>query len=210
MRLTKVCLVALGMFVATAVQADDIDALIAKLDHFKTVSGKAMQVITSAEGEEIQKTESEFKILRPGYFYWRTLPPYEQVIVSNPETISVYDPDLEQVSIYQSEKMRNSPASILSGNRNAIEKQFSVVKTSTESDKGNRAATFQLSYLDTTNADFKQLTVTFKKDQLASIVMQDMLDQTTSISFGKVDTKATLTPAQFEFVPPAGVDVIIE
>ncbi|ABD80954.1 outer membrane lipoprotein chaperone LolA [Saccharophagus degradans] len=208
MRLTKVCLVAVTMLVATVVRADDIDALIGKLDQFNTVSGKAMQVITSADGEEIQKTESEFKILRPGYFYWRTLPPYEQIIVSNPDTISVYDPDLEQVSIYQSEKMRNSPASILSGNRSAIEKQFKVTKSGASNDK--KSTSFELSYLDTANADFKKLTVTFKKDQLASIVMHDMLDQVTSITFGKVNTKAALTPAQFEFTPPAGVDVIIE
>lgn len=202
---------ALGLMASTFINADtsvaDVDALINKLSYVETVEGKASQIITTLDGDLIQETESEFKILRPGYFYWRTLPPYEQVIVSNPKTLSVYDPDLEQVSIYQSEKMQNSPASILSGNREILQRQFKVKALE---GKNKHQSIYSLQYLNTDEADFKTLNIAFNKDKLESVVLVDMLDQTTTIKFKKVNTKAKLTPAMFEFVPPEGSDVIVE
>lgn len=43
-------------------------------------------------------------VKRPGLFYWHTDAPQEQLMVSDGQKVSLWDPDLEQVTIKKLER----------------------------------------------------------------------------------------------------------
>jgi len=80
--------------------------LVNRLSLMSNLSGKFEQKITDESNEELQKTQGKFVLKRPGNLWWNTAPPFEQLVVSNGEKLWVYDPDLEQVTIYPKEKVQ--------------------------------------------------------------------------------------------------------
>lgn len=65
------------------------------------------------------------KVERPGKFYWETVSPSKQTIVTSGKTVWIYDPDLQQ-AVRQSldDQVADTPALLLSGNTNQIMKSY--------------------------------------------------------------------------------------
>ena len=59
-------------------------------------------------------------------------------------------------------------------------------------------------------SDFKQILIGFDGDTLRRLELLDSLDQTTSLEFSGVEVNIDIAGTEFDFVPPAGVDVIGE
>ena len=177
---------------------------IARLNSLNTLSGNFEQTIKDQDGNDVQEpTSGRFVIKRPGYFYWHTQPPYEQLIVANQDNLWVYDPDLEQVTEYDQEKMDNSPASILSGDEKTILEQFDFT-----SEKKGDTTKYYLHPKKTVKKSFATLIFSYKKDTLQSLLLVDELEQKTHIVFSKVSVNQKVDMNQFRFVPPPNVDVI--
>lgn len=209
MTITRKLIVLLAMLlVAPVVMAEQpaLKSLLERLNSVEAMSGTFVQVMRDPQGELVQETDGEFKILRPGYFFWKTNPPYEQWLVGNPATLSVYDPDLEQVTIYQADQLRNSPASILSGEESSLSEKFCVAIA----EQNDASVSYQLRYKDGDKADFDSLEVQFVDGQLSSLKLTDKLQQITHVNFTHIDTGAELDKSMFEFQPPTGTDVIVQ
>ena len=176
------------------------------LQKVETISGVFSQKIVNADGEEVSdETTGEVKIQRPGYFYWQVEPPYEQLIIGTPEQLIVYDPDLETVNIKKGNSLDGTPAMILSGNAEAIHRDYHVEKFIDD-----KKLVFTL--VDKLNQDenFKSLTFEFNEQKIQRIVLLDNLNQTVKISFKEVLYNEDLPDGVFTFVPPPGIDVIID
>ncbi len=182
---------------------DAAQRLSEKLSALETFSSEFEQKLIDANGFEIQVTNGEFKAKRPGYFYWKILPPYEQVIVSNTELLWLYDPDLEQVTIQPYTTSRSSPASILSGDVSYISENYIVTEIKT----GKKAA-YKLDSKPSSLADFTSIEIRFKGKSLAGLQLADQLGQKTEIEFKKTKVNKKLDESIFKFVPPEGVDII--
>lgn len=174
------------------------ETLAAKLDAYQSLSGNYSQMMTGKDGKMIQSIEGTFKLKRPGLYYWQSEDPYPQTIVSNGKQVWLYDPDLEQVTITQTEQLGFNPSSFLAGD---IRKELGAYQVSANGER------FTLTPL-AENAPFDALYLAFTGDLLNQASYTDKLGQTTSLTFSKVVKNPTITKKTFEFEVPAGTDIV--
>ncbi len=142
------------------------------------------------------------QVKRPGQFRWETTSPMQQLIVTNGQTVWIYDPDLEQATRQQMDsQVGNTPALLLSGQPDQIKKAFRVTQPSAN------VASFVL-YPRSKDSSFESLTIRFKGDLPSQMILQDSLGQKTDIQFSNVKLNPSLSDQLFVFQPPAGTDVI--
>lgn len=202
---TSFFLFALLLVNSLASFAESDSAFMDRLQTIKTLSGKFKQTITDANGEEVaDPTQGEFHLKRPGKFYWHTSPPFEQVVVGNDLGLIVYDPDLEQVTVYEREEFLNSPAAVLSGSTDKIQQKYTV-----ETQASKNKQIYILREKDANSKSFDALTFVFEKDVLVSLSLKDQLGQTTDIQFANVKVNQPVDDSLFVFVPPDGADIIV-
>ncbi|WP_086932341.1 outer membrane lipoprotein chaperone LolA [Agarilytica rhodophyticola] len=177
------------------------------LNALETMSGKFKQRISDNDDNELQVTEGEFRVKRPGYFLWKIAPPYEQVVVGTPSELKVYDPDLEQMTIYEKDSLAGSPAALISGDVKRISENYDV-------EYRGENNTFTLTHKNSEQGSFASLSFSFlqkgKKKLLNSMVFVDKLGQKTEISLSKLTINRTINDDIFQFVPPKDTDIIID
>ena len=186
--------------------ADDAPRLAGLLDGIATLSAEFEQTVTNRFGDVLQQATGRMHLKRPMRLRWELDEPYPQLVVTNGETLWVYDPDLEQVTVQPlAEAMTGSPAVFLTGTVADLRRDFDVVATESPETGASR---FELTPLDP-NAVFGALALTFAADgTLSGIDIADHLEQLTRVSFTARDAKAVLESELFEFTVPAGIDVI--
>lgn len=194
----------LGVIYSANTVADDIGALRKLLDPLQTLSGDFEQTITTKKGELVQKTTGTFATKRPGYFLWQSAAPFEQTIVGSPKKLWIYDPDLEQCTIRnRNPNDKNSPVRVISGDLAELHLTFEIKKLT-----GGKQVRFQLAPKNVAQANYQSVQLSFAKDVLQSIKFVDKLDQTTHVIFSALKPNTALAANIFEFVPPAGTDII--
>lgn len=174
-----------------------------RLDAMNTLEGKFTQTTRDAKGEVQEQSSGDFMMKRPGMFYWKTLEPMPQLLVSNNKMIWLYDPDLETVNQREfTDDLRETPALLLSANIEQLRKNFTV----TRSEK-NGAEQFSLTP-KVTEGLFQQLTLVFKGADLSEFVIQDSLGQVTSCVLSDIKRNQPVAEEKFFFIPPQGVEII--
>lgn len=172
---------------------------------FDSLSGKFEQSLLDHEGVSLQETSGQFFLQRPGNIYWHSDAPFEQLVVSNSQITWVFDPDLEQVSIYANSQMQEGPMQILAGSLEELQAQYDV----SESEQG-KTQIFSLQPKSSAEIDqsFESLSFHFKKKKLVAIEMRDKLQQLTQLSFKSLKHNDAIPASRFQFEIPEGVDVI--
>lgn len=194
----------LGVFSAVCTLADPVAELREKFETIQTFSASFEQVLSDNTGEALQKTEGKMQLQTPGRFYWQVAPPFEQVIVTDGESLWVYDPDMAQVTVYQKQQLASTPAQLLSGNFNELAGQYQITKR----DEG-AAQAFVLEPKVPEESNFTRLEFVFdKKGRLETMLLVDKLTQKTQVTFSKQKVNRKLDESLFTFVPPQGTDVI--
>jgi len=184
---------------AAANPTKEVSDLLSRYDSF---SGMFEQSLVNDKGESIQRSSGEFKIKRPGLFRWETFNPFPQLLVSDLDTLWLYDPDLEQVTIRSfASQVSQSPALLLSGNADdiALFYDVSVIEV------GER---YRL--VPKEASTFTQMELQFDQQTLQKIIVLDSLAQTTTFNFSDIKTSQQFAPSIFNFEVPVGVDVLID
>ena len=57
-------------------------------------------------------------------------------------------------------------------------------------------------------SDFRQVLIGFRGESLSQLTLLDSLDQRTTIELVDLEVNLELADADFDFLPPSGVDVI--
>src|SRR5690606_3793823 len=102
MKLPKATFVALSIFLLASTATANESALLELhelLSETKSLQGKFNQVTRDEQGQMVEENTGTFAIKRPGLLRWHIEKPFEQLLVSDGESLWVYDPDLEQVTI---------------------------------------------------------------------------------------------------------------
>ena len=186
-----------------AVHADAMSELLSILAPVKGISADFTQDTFNAKGVVQQHNEGVLKAQEPNRFYWKTVEPYPQEIVTDGKTLWVYDPDLAQVAIKPfEENYSRTPAMLFAGNAAVISQQFTVEKL------GDVAEGFRLLPKNKQGDLFESLEMTFEKNIPVSMTIRDAMQQKTTIYFSKVSINPAINDSQFRFVPPAGVEVL--
>ncbi|MGA2550416.1 MAG: outer membrane lipoprotein chaperone LolA [Burkholderiaceae bacterium] len=200
-RLLGVVLVAGLAGSSTVSRAGGLDALHTFVNQFQSARGEFTQKATN--GRKTTESSGQFIFARPGKFRWTYLKPYEQVIVADGDKLTIFDHDLNQVTVRKlTDALGSTPAAILFGD-NALEKSFDL------KDAGSHDGLDWLEAIpkshDTT---FQKIDIAFRQGELAAMELHDALGQTTQLRFTNVERNVPVNADTFRFVPPKGADVL--
>jgi len=189
---------------AVASQIDAVKKLQVLLTSLDSVQASFRQTTLDSHGNFLQEVVGSMKAKKPGFFYWNTLPPMEQLLVTNGDRLWLYDPDLEQVTVKALDKrLSATPALILNGNVDDIGSEYHITAASINADSWR----FMLQPKDPESL-FEGLRLTFERGVLVEMFLEDGLGQKTSIIFHDIDQTTLLDDSIFTFQPPEGVDII--
>jgi outer membrane lipoprotein carrier protein len=187
---------------AFAAHADALDDLHAFASQTKTAKGNFTQRVVSRI-KASKPTSGDFVFARPGRFRWSYTKPYEQLLVADGEKLSIYDKDLNQVTIRKlGDALGSTPAAILFGSGD-LDKSFDL------KDAGTRDG---IAWLDATpkskDTTFERISIGFRNGELAAMELRDALGQTTTLEFSNVERNPKVDASTFAFTPPKGADVL--
>jgi outer membrane lipoprotein carrier protein len=189
---------------AVSQESGAIRALEAILGQTNTLSADVEQLLIDQDGRELQETRALLLMEKPARFRWAVTQPYEELMVTDGETIWRYEPDLEQVTIQPfDDDVDRTPVMLLNGDAAMIAEAYDVSST-------NMGGDLVRFILTPRNPDrlFESLSLTFNGPVLEEMQFEDSLGQQTSLSFHEVQRNVPLDASQFSFSPPAGIDVI--
>jgi outer membrane lipoprotein carrier protein len=167
------------------------------------MKGQFKQTVLDRNGRKLQEVTGLMQLQRPGKFRWDYKTPYVQLIVGDGHKVWMYDPDLNQVTVRSLDKLLGaSPAALLAGNLD-VEKIFVLKDVGRQDD---------LEWVQATPKDkdggFDHVLLGFRGDQLAEMELHDNFNQTTVIEFTALERNPKISAKAFNFVPPAGADVV--
>jgi len=178
--------------------------LAAVLTSYETYQADFIQIVVSDDGSKVQETRGSLKAKRPGLFYWETRAPMSQFVVSDGNTVQVYDPDLEQVTVHNlDDRVQTTPALLLSGEVDNLEETYRVSSRQISDD--TREFTLEPKSEDSL---FVSLQLTFFKNELQEMRMKDSLSQLSVLSFDHIQLNDTVDKNAFTLEYPEDVDVI--
>ena len=183
------------------------DRLKALLNPLVTLKASFRQQIFSSDDYLIQDSAGEMHMEKPGKIRWIVAPPMEQWLISNGETLWLYDPDLEQVIIKPFEhSVSNTPAMLLNGGADQLDENYTVSYKSL-----GEISEYTLKP-KATEGLYESIKLTFNGSLPADIIIYDSLGQRTEIKLTEVDVNTPMSPektaALYHFNPPSGVDVL--
>src|SRR5690625_5919242 len=173
----------------------------------KIMQGNFTQVLREYDGTVLEESQVRFALERPGKFYWHTLEPFEQLLVSDQTYLWLYDPDLEQVTqrAYDQEQVRATPAAILSDDLHGLSDNFAV-----RHQGGDNGRTLFTLTPRTQDHTFNEQSLSFTDQGLVEIHVHDNLGQQTVFALLNVRRNQSVDQKLFQFVPPKGVDVLVD
>lgn len=178
------------------------EALIQLLENTDTFSASFVQKTFTQTSASVEESEGLFWLERPLKFNWAVTKPFAQDVISDGETLWVYDPDLEQAT-YQaiSDNLQQTPAFILTQPRESIGEQYRVIEA-----KSQTPRVFKLLPYDE-EAVFSELLLIFQDNAISSIQVIDSLGQETVVEFADIKVNEPVASNLFEFIPPPGTDL---
>lgn len=181
-----------------------------------TKSGRAAfnQVVTSpGKDGQTPKTKTSsgtFEFLRPNRFSFIYKKPFEQSIVSDGQTLWLYDVDLNQVTSRKlAQALNGTPAAVIAaaGDLKGLQVDFTLSPLSEKNGLQWVQATPKSKdgQLRSISVGLKQ---TDKGSELAALEILDSFGQRSVMTFSEFEVNPALSAASFQFKPPAGADVI--
>lgn len=194
-------------FSSIALAANDAAVLTDLLQGVKTLKANFTQQTFDGRGKKTQNAYGRMALERPGKFRWEITKPIPQLIIANRNTLWVYDPDLEQVTIRNlNYTTGEAPALLLSHDNASLEEGF---KVTTLPSKQADMQWFSLSPKKSDNM-FERIEIGFSNKQLKQMRLRDHLGNDTNIQFSNNQNNIALNASLFTFKAPARVDVIDE
>ncbi|MBD1589350.1 outer membrane lipoprotein chaperone LolA [Pseudomonas typographi] len=207
MRLIRLLWVAALGLGGTAAHADEqaVKSLTQLLEQAQTLTGRFSQLTLDGSGTQLQETAGELSLQRPGLFYWHTDPPQEQLMVSDGQKVSLWDPDLEQVTIKKlDQRLTQTPALLLSGDISKISQSFDI-----SAKQSGDVIDFTLKP-KTKDTLFDSLRLSFRRGTLNDMQLIDSVGQRTNLLFTGIKANEPIPASIFKFDIPKGADVIQE
>jgi outer membrane lipoprotein carrier protein len=196
--------------ISPAVYAQDAaDELTKLLLDVKTMQADFTQTVTDKSAKPIQQTTGRMSLERPGKFRWQVLHPVAQLIIANGARLSIYDADLEQVTLRSFKRAAGqTPALLLSDSTLTLNKDFTVESVPNPMAIANNQI-FLLVPKDKEDP-FASIKLTFLNKKIQQMRLEDRLEHVTTISFQNVQVGVPLAASVFTFTPPPNTDVIDE
>lgn len=175
------------------------DTLQQSLGNLGSLTGNFEQTLYSGDGEVLEQSSGSFSLLRPGYLSWHILEPDEQLLLAANETLWHYDVELETATRRRIPAGNpSSPLTILGGSSDDLEAAYRIETLG--DDRWLLEPLFE-------DAEFSSVELSFDGGLPVAMRIRDNLGRLTVISLGDLDPAAALSPQDFIFDPPAGIDI---
>lgn len=182
-----------------------VQQLEAILQQTRSLSAAVIQLQVDQDGRELQESQAELVMQKPGNFYWELTSPYSELMVTDGDLIWRYEPDLEQVTIQHFDtELDRTPIMLLNGSAQEIAATYEVTMGTMEDIRVSRFILVPRS----PGRLFERLAVTFRDAELIEMQFEDSLGQQTSLSLSNIVRNQPLAADQFRFTPPEGVEII--
>lgn len=194
-----------SLFLSPLASADEaaLASFIKKLEQMDSMQANFVQTTRDKRNNVLQELKGTLLVAKPGKMRWQTEAPYAQLVVSDNQSVWMYDEDLEQVTIRDMEqRVQETPALLLSGNNKEISENFAV--SFTENGSFSR---YSLKPKDASQL-FERIEFQYFEKTIESMRIYDATGQITEIVFSDIENNPQTTPAQFIFKAPKGTDVI--
>ncbi len=174
------------------------DQLHALLENLQTFRSNVRQLIVENTGGVLEESDILFMLKRPHGFYWETLNPFPELIVTDGDTLWNYQPDLLQLSIENWDASRSElAAQLLSGNTAAIVEEYSVSAIPV-----NTSDWEFLLYPKDPASLYEQVSLYFEQNELVSILLINTNGQRTFWEFNNREVNIALDSSLFVFKTP--------
>ena len=216
MHLLNKIVVALLLLGPLQVQADEptryADLLNTYLSAITTLSARFEQTTTdqTAYDTAYDKTiyDGRLWMEKPNRFRVDTINPSLQTVVSDGIDFWSYDEDLEQVVISQlNDDLNQVPILLFSSDILSIQEAYNISGYTGESDNHLLLEHFVLEPMSDLSL-FHSLTLSFHRGKPVSITINATTGQITTVSLHDVTLNSAISPDRFNFIAPAGADVI--
>ena len=202
---TLLCLCAGNVFAQPQTASPALDRLDTLLGNIETLVADVVQLIVESDGGVLEQSEIRMLLKKPDGFYWETLTPFPELIVTNGSTLWNYQPDLEQVVIEAWDSSRSElAAQLLSGNIESLGEDYMIDSiTFVESEH-------QEFELTPRSADsiYQIISINFMHDEMESIYLNSKNGQQTVWRFENVVRNSVIDDAKFQFFPPENIEII--
>ena len=189
--------------IAAPAQQDAFAALDSRLGGIETLSADVTQLIVETGGGLLEESAIRMRLRKPGGFYWETLEPFPELIVTDGQTLWNYQPDLEQVVIENWDSSRAElAAQLLNGETGDLAGEYRVTLDATG--ELNR---FELSPL-APDSPYARIAIEFITGELDVIRLDNRNGQQTVWRFTNLRRNTTLEDALFHFEPPPGIEIV--
>jgi len=171
----------------------------------ETFEADVRQLIVESTGGILEESVIRFKMKRPHGFYWETIEPYPELIVTDGRSLWNYQPDLLQVSIEDWDTEQSElAAQLLNGQIDQIAEDYFI----NGGDVGNgEAYEFVLEPLDPASL-YERVTLYFREQTLNSIHIDNGNGQRTFWEFFDHQINEGIEDSEFVFSIPADIDVL--
>jgi outer membrane lipoprotein carrier protein len=175
------------------------------LSDISTLTAEVSQLIVESDGGVLEESDIRMKLKRPNGFYWETISPFPELIVTDGLKLWNYQPDLEQVVIEPWDISRSElTAQLLSGNTANLGEEYRLSRR----DQGDTEFAEFVLLPREADSVYRQITLTFHNQMLDMIHIDSNNGQKTVWQFFNQVLNQTIPDQAFVFEPPSGVDVI--
>ena len=177
-----------------------LDKLLSNID---TITAEINQLIVESDGGILEESQIIMHIKRPEGFYWETVTPFPELLVTNGKRLWNYQPDLEQVVIEDWNPDQSAlAAQLLYGKTENLEEDYYIVAIDAE-----QSQTFELKPKSPDNL-YELITISFINSSLELIYIENSSGERTAWQFTSSDINPLLGEDLFEFIPPDGIEII--
>jgi outer membrane lipoprotein carrier protein len=180
-----------------------MDILVEAFANIKTYQAGFIQTLYDSREKQLQKSSGLVYIKKPGKFRWDYKKPHQQLIVSNNLELWVFDVDMDQATVRKVDDVLASAPAVLLGSDKPIYESFDL------KDMGQREGLAWVQLIPKNkDSDFNTIYVAMDKGEVRVMELRDNFEQVTQIKFNNAVINKDINDAQFEFIPPKGVDVL--
>ena len=188
---------------ATDAENTGIEILSRYLNQLQSFSADFEQQRFDEYGELIETANGQCLIKRPSRFRWSYTDPYVQSIITDGETLWIYDEDLEQITVNAMSAVQvGSPAELLGADID-VEARYAIDALGNEDGYDWFRLTPKVEA-----PDFQGIELGLADDKVAAMRLTDNLGQVTVLHFTSIVRDAEIADTVFEFAPPPGIDLI--
>ncbi|ABL99978.1 outer membrane lipoprotein chaperone LolA [Shewanella amazonensis] len=182
-----------------AVFADDAKELVSKLDVMQGIKANFSQKVTDQNGKLIQEGSGVIAMHQPDAFYWHLTAPDESLIVAKDNSVWVYNPFAEEVSILDMEDiLKASPMALLVHRDEKRWNEYQIDR---------KGSCFDITPRQGVESAVDTVSVCFANNTLSDIRLTDAQGSTSHFSLSEQAAVTDADESLFQFQIPDGVSI---